>query len=240
MDKKSNNKFARINLLLGDDFLNKQLSKFMLLFLSFVLIFPAFANAEGNKKDQRQSPTQTRPLSQKAVQLRVDMRHLWNEHAFWTEKFVVSSLAGLEDQEQVLTRLLKNQDDLGNAIKPFYGEEAGNKLGQLLREHIQIAGNVVAAAKSGNQADFKRYNAEWFKNADDITNLLTAANPNYNKKELNDMMYMHLKLIADGVAAKLNKDWNANITALDKNQEHLMHMSDFLAEGIIKQFPNKF
>jgi hypothetical protein len=55
------------------------------------------------------------------------------------------------------------------------------------------------------------------------------------------MMYMHLKLITDGVVAKLNKDWNANIAAaLDKNQEHLMHMSDFLAEGIIKQFPNKF
>jgi hypothetical protein len=238
MEKKSNNKFARFNLLLGDDFLNRHLSKFMLLLLSFVLIFPAFTHAEVTKQTKRQ--TQVRPLSQKTVQLRVDLRHLWNEHAFWTEKFVVSSIAGLEDQEQVLARLLKNQDDLGNAIKPFYGEEAGNKLAQLLRDHILIAGKVVASAKSGNQADFKKYNTEWFKNADDITNFLTAANPNYNKKELNEMMYMHLKLITDGVVAKLNKDWNANIAALDKNQEHLMHMSDFLAEGIIKQFPNKF
>jgi hypothetical protein len=210
----------------------------MLLFLSFVLIFPAFANAEGNKRAERQP--QTQPLSQKAVQFKADMRELWTEHAFWTEKLIVSSIAGLEDQKPVLARLLKNQDDLGNAIKPFYGEEAGNKLAQLLRGHILIAGKVVAAAKSKNQADFKKYNTEWYKNADDITNFLTAANPNYNKKELNDMMYMHLKLITDGVVAKLNKDWNANITALDKNQNHLMHMSDFLAEGIIKQFPNKF
>lgn len=218
--------------------MNKQLFKFMLLFLSFVLIFPAFTNAEGNKRAERQ--TQTQPLSQKAVQLRADMRVLWMEHNFWTEKFVVSSIAGLEDQEPVLARLLKNQADLGNAIKPFYGEAAGNELGQLLREHIQIGGQVVAAAKSGNQADFKKYNAAWFKNADDITNFLTTANPNYNKKELNEMLYMHLKLITDGVVAKLNKDWRANIEALDKNEEHLLHMSDFLAEGIIKQFPNKF
>ncbi len=235
MDKKSNNKFARFNLLLGDDFLNKFLPKFMLLFLSFALIFPAFTNAEETKQVERQ----TQPLSQKACQLRVDLRHLWNEHAFWTEKFVVSSIAGLEDQKQVLARLLKNQDDFGNAIKPYYGEEAGNKLAQLLRGHILIAGKVVAAAKSGNQADLKKYNTEWFKNADDITNFLTAANPNYNKKELNEMMYTHLKLITDGVVAKLKKDWNANITALDNNQEHLMHMSDFLTDGIIKQFPNK-
>jgi hypothetical protein len=208
----------------------------MLLLLSFVLILPTFTNAEGNKRAERQ----TQPLTQKTVQLRVDLRHLWNEHAFWTEKFVVSSIAGLEDQEQVLARLLKNQDDLGNAIKPFYGEEAGNKLAQLLREHIQIAGKVVDAAKSGNQADFNKYNTEWFKNADDITNFLTAANPNYNKKELHEMFYMHLRLITEGVVAKLNKSWNGNITALDKNQEHLMHMSDFLTDGIIKQFPNKF
>ncbi len=218
--------------------MNNYLSKTMPLLLSLVLIFPAFTNAEETKQAEGQTAVQ--PISQKTVQLRVVMRELWTEHAFWTEKFIVSYIAGLEDQKPVLARLLKNQDDLGNAIKPYYGEEAGNKLAQLLRGHILIAGKVVAAAKSGNQADFKKYNTEWFKNADDITNFLSAANPNYNKKALNDMMYMHLKLITDGVVAKLNKDWNANITALDKNQDHLMHMADFLTNGIIKQFPNKF
>lgn len=212
------------------------LSKFMLLFLSFALIFPSFTNAEGNKHADRQM----KPESQKAAQLKADMRVLWMEHNFWTEKFVVSSVAGLEDQEPVLARLLKNQADLGNAIKPFYGEAAGNELGQLLREHIQIGGQVVAAAKSGNQADFKKYNAAWHKNADDITSFLTNANPNYDKKVLNEMLYMHLKLITDGVVAKLNKDWRANIEALDKNEAHLLQMSDALADGIIKQFPNKF
>lgn len=98
----------------------------------------------------------------------------------------------------------------------------------------------MAAAKSGNQADFKKYNTAWYKNADDITNFLTTANPNYNKKALKEMMDMHLKLITDIVVAKLKKDWDADIAAFDKNEAHLLHMADFLAEGIIKQFPNKF
>lgn len=72
--------------------------------------------------------------------------------------------------------LLFLKPSLGNAIKPYYGKKAGNKLAQLLRDHILIAGKVVAAAKSGNQPDFKKYNDEWFKNADDITNFLSAAN----------------------------------------------------------------
>jgi hypothetical protein len=214
----------------------KHFSKILVLLLSLVLVFPIVTIAEGNERTERQ----TQPLSQKTVELRVAMRELWTEHAFWTEKFVTSAINGLEDQEPLLARLLKNQDDLGNAIKPYYGEEAGNKLAQLLREHIQIAGKVVAAAKSGNQPDFKKHSDEWFKNADDITNFLSAANPHYNKEELKEMMYLHLRFITEGVAAKLNKAWNQNITALDKNQSHLMHMADFLTNGIIKQFPNKF
>ncbi|WP_420491006.1 glycosyltransferase [Neobacillus drentensis] len=208
----------------------------MILFLSFVLIFPAFTNAEENK----QTVQQTQQLSQKAAQFKADMRVLWMEHSLWTDKYIVSTLAGLEDQEKILARLLRNQDDIGNAIKPYYGEAAGNKLGQLLREHILLAGKVTAAAKSGNQVDFKKYNAQWFKNADDITNFLTAANPHYNKKELNGMMYMHLKLVTEIVVARLKKDWDADIAAFDKNEAHLLHMADFLADGIIKQFPNKF
>lgn len=214
----------------------KHLSKIMILFLSFVLICPAFTNAEGNKQSERQ----TQELSTKAAQLMADMRVLWTEHAFWTERYVVSAIAGLEDQELVLARLLKNQTDIGNAIKPFYGEEAGNKLAQLLREHIQIAGKVVAAAKSGNQPDFKKYNDEWFKNADDITDFLTSANPHFIKNEIKEMFYMHLKLVTQSAAARINKDYKTDIAAFDKNLAHLLHMSDAITEGIIKQFPDKF
>jgi hypothetical protein len=43
---------------------------------------------------------------------------------------------GLKDQKHILARLLHNQEDLGNIIKPYYGEEAGTKLTALLKEHI--------------------------------------------------------------------------------------------------------
>lgn len=214
----------------------KHLTKIMVLFLALVLICPAFTNAEGSKQLERQ----TQVLSPKAAQLMADMRVLWTEHAVWTDRYIVSAIAGLEDQELVLARLLKNQTDIGNAIKPFYGEQAGNKLAQLLREHIQIGGKVVGAAKSGNQPDFKKYNDEWFKNADDITNFLTAANPHYNKNEIREMLYMHLKLVTQSVAARINKDYKNDIAAFDKNLAHLLHMSDAITKGIIKQFPNKF
>ena len=65
--------------------------------------------------------------SPSAVELRTALRKLWEEHIVYTRNFIISALAGLDDTATVADRLLRNQDDLGAAIKPFYGEEAGTK-----------------------------------------------------------------------------------------------------------------
>ncbi|WP_206197375.1 glycosyltransferase [Peribacillus frigoritolerans] len=179
-------------------------------------------------------------ITKEALALKEDMRRLWIDHAIWTKSYIVSSINGLENQKELLARLLKNQDDIGNAIKPYYGEEAGNKLAELLRDHILIAGKLTAAAKSGNQSDFKKFHAEWYKNADDIAKFLSSANPNWSEKELKEALYMHLQFITDDVTARLKKDWNASILAFDKGLDHLLMMADVLSAGIMKQFPDKF
>ena len=94
--------------------------------------------------------------------------------------------------------------------KLYYGEEAGNKLASLLREHIQIAGQVVDAAKS-NSSDLEKYNKLWHENADKIADFLSSANPNYSNKQLKEMLYKHLELVTDQVIARLNKDWKKDI-----------------------------
>ena len=150
---------------------------FMLLMISLT---PISSFAVGNEESNAQKSC----LTPKMVQLKEDLRKLWIDHAVWTRGYVVSALAGLDDQKDVLTRLLRNQQDIGNAIKPYYGEAAGNKLAELLREHILLAGKVVDAAKSGNEADLKKYNAEWYRNADDIASFLSEANPNWSQKDI--------------------------------------------------------
>lgn len=125
-------------------------------------------------------PSTTAILSSPAVKLQGDLRKLWIDHTVWTRSYIVSALGGLEDQKDVLARLLRNQQDIGNTIKPYYGEEAGNKLAALLRDHILIAGQLIEAAKSRNQADYQKYDKAWHQNADDIAKLLSGANPNWS------------------------------------------------------------
>jgi len=79
------------------------------------------------------------------------MRKLWEDHITWTRLAIVSFAGGLPDLQATEARLLANQVDIGNAIKPYYGSTAGNRLTALLKDHILGAVALLQAAKSGDQ-----------------------------------------------------------------------------------------
>ena len=77
-------------------------------------------------------------------------------------------------------------------------------------------------------------------NADQIADFLSKANPNWPRATLVDMMKKHLATTTDEVVARLTKNWDADARAFDAVYDHILHMSDALADGIVKQFPEKF
>jgi hypothetical protein len=170
-----------------------------------------------------------------------DMRKLWEDHVTWTRLYIVSALGSLPDKEATAGRLLQNQKDIGDAIKPFYGDVAGDKLAGLLRDHILIAADLIDAAQHGDatkQADATR---RWSANADDIAAFLSGANPkNWSLADAKAMMHEHLDLTTEEVVAQLKKDWTASISAYDDIHIQILKMADMLSSGIEKQFPSKF
>src|SRR5215217_8746074 len=105
------------------------------------------------------------------------MRKLWEDHITWTRLTIVSLSNDLPDTGPTVQRLLQNQDDIGNAIKPFYGDAAGEQLSALLRDHILIAAEILQAAKSNDTTALNDAIARWYANADDIAVFLNHANP---------------------------------------------------------------
>jgi hypothetical protein len=190
---------------------------------------------------QQQDPmTGGAMYTKSAVDLRMDMRKLWEDHITYTRGFIISSIASLEDTGKVAERLLRNQDDIGSAIAPLYGEAAGKKLASLLRDHILIAADIVTAAKAGNNEGVASGQKRWQENADAIATFLSGANPNWSKQTLTNMLYEHLALTTTEVVSRLNKDWAADIAAYDKGHVHMLMFADMLTQGIVKQFPDKF
>ena len=172
---------------------------------------------------------------------RQTVRKLWEDHITWTRVYIISALAGLPEADTAAQRLLQNQVDLGNAIKPFYGDQAGEQLTSLLKDHILIAADLLAAAKSGDTAKFNDTNKRWYENANQIAAFLNSANPdNWPLDDMQSMMKSHLDLTLEEATARLNADWPGDVAAYDKVHNEILQMADMLTDGIIKQFPKKF
>src|SRR4051812_29863331 len=155
-----------------------------------------------------------------ATDLRNGMRKLWSEHTFYTHSYIVSAVAGLPDLPAITQRLLRNQDDIGSAIKPIYGDEAGKKLAALLRDHILIAADIVKAAKASDAKAVDAGQKKWRGNADDLAAFLSGANPNWKKPELTDMLYKHLDFVTQQAVSRIKMDWPADIKAYDAGNDH--------------------
>lgn len=169
------------------------------------------------------------------------MRKLWEDHITWTRLVIVSIANDLPDSDLTVQRLLQNQADIGDAIKPFYGEAAGNQLTVLLTDHILIAAEILQAAKNGDTAAQNDAITRWYANADDIAEFLNAANPkNWPLEVMKAMMREHLDLTLQEAVTYLNGDHAASIAAYDQIHIQILGMADMLSEGIIRQFPNKF
>ena len=178
--------------------------------------------------------------SNEGVKLRTGMNKLWEDHITWTRNVICCLVDGLQGSDHALRRLMQNQNDIGNAIQPFYGEDAGKKLTALLHDHISISADVVNAAKMGDNNRLAEANKKWTANADEISTFLTKANPNWKLDEMKHMMHEHLQLTTDEAVARIKKDYAADVMAYDKVHNEILAMSDMLSEGIIMQFPDKF
>jgi hypothetical protein len=179
--------------------------------------------------------------SAKATTFRAAMNKLWEDHIVWTRMVIVDFAAGLPDLKTAEARLLRNQTDIGNAIKPFYGAAAGNKLTSLLRTHILEAVPVLAAAKAGDKTKLTSALGAWYANARQIAAFLSKANPrNWPLKMTNTMMRQHLALTTKEATARLQGNWSADVAAYDQVHAEILKMADMLSSGIIRQFANRF
>ena len=177
----------------------------------------------------------------KAIRFHDGMRKLWEDHITWTRLAIVSFAGGLPDFDQTAARLLRNQTDIGNAIKPYYGRKAGERLTALLKEHIAGAVDLLKAAKGGDDNAFATAKDAWYRNGRQIARFLSSANPRVLPFARTDrLMKGHLDDTLDEAAHQLGGDFGASVRDYDHIHQHILRMSDAISNGIIRQFPDRF
>jgi len=201
----------------------------------------ALALSGGHDAAAQGASAEHRPVSQQELVFRMDLRRLWEDHVTWTRMAIISLTTDSPDTDATVGRLLRNQADLGDAIAPYYGRAAADELTRLLRDHILIAADLVAAAAAGDAASVEDAQTRWSGNADQIAAFLAAANPrSWTVGDLSAMLDEHLRLTTDEALARLAGDWAADVAAYDAIHLHALGMADTLSSGIVSQFPGRF
>jgi hypothetical protein len=178
--------------------------------------------------------------SDAALSLRTGLRKLWADHVIWTRQYIVAVTDDTPDAGAAAGRLLQNQEHIGAAIVPYYGQAAGEKLTTLLKEHIMIAVDLLAAAKAGDDARLHQEDQKWTTNAGAIADFLSAANPAWPRKDVEDLLNLHLSLTKGEAVARLGAKWDEDVKAFDDIFTEILTVSDTLTNGIMQQFPDRF
>lgn len=177
----------------------------------------------------------------KQVAFKDAMRGLWEAHGTWTERAIVDFVGGLPDTQLVVARLLQNQTDIGNAVKPYYGTKGGNELTALLKGHIKAAVAVLAAAKSGDASAVASAKTAFYANGNQVARFLHAANPHHwALGAMQSMMRIHLNQVVTLAVDQLQGNYTAAIKLYDVYIDHILDMADMLSTGIMQQFPARF
>ena len=207
------------------------------------LVTPALAGAEDAHADSHSahSTTPPRALTAQQVVFHDQMRKLWEDHVTWTRLAIVTFADGSAGFGATAGRLLQNQTDIGDAIKPFFGDSAGNQLAALLHDHITIAVELLQAAKAGDSAALADASTRWYANANDIADFLAAANPRFwPQAAMRASMKLHLDQTLAEAQHELAGDYAASVSDYEAIHAHILQMADTLSDGIMHAFPQRF
>lgn len=167
-------------------------------------------------------------------------RLLWEEHVNWTRMTIISIVFKLPDLPEVQARLLRNATDLGNCLRPFYGDQIADKYAELIKAHLVIAAELVTAAANGDTKAAAEKEKEWYRNADEISMFLSSINPYIDLEEIRKMLYMHLALTKQEAVTMIEGNFREDVAVFDEIEAQALEMSDMIADGIIRQFPAMF
>jgi hypothetical protein len=175
-------------------------------------------------------------FSQGEVNLTNLMRLLWEQHVYWTRMTILSIAHDLPDLSPTIERLLRNATDFEIAFNPFYGEGIAHQFGNLIKEHLVIAAELVKAAKAGDNQKVADAERRWYANADKIVYFLNQINPNWPVEAMRGLWYKHLALTKSEAVARLSKDYAKDIATFDQIEQEALMMADDFAMGIMRQF----
>jgi len=181
----------------------------------------------------------------KVADAKMALRTLYIDHIFWVRSLVISTRLG---EKQAVSEAdeygLANAKAIGGSVGPFYGQAAADKFTSLFVGHYSAVKGYMSAAFAngfkGNAARRKAALDALMQNANEIAVFVSSANPNLPKATVSGFLVTHVQQHVMSIDATAKKDWSREADMWEPMVKEIYALSDALADGIAKQFPEKF
>ena len=178
-------------------------------------------------------------INPKELNVILEYRLLWNQHAEWTRMAINAIIFQLPNQQEEVNRLLRNPIDFEKALSFFYGKRKAQHFSSLLTEHLVLAADMIQAMMAGDTQKVQEITCKWYQNGNEIAEFLGCINPYWSYTEWREMFLIHLGYVTDLATTLLGNCYKENIKIYDKFELEALEMADVMARGIIRQFPRK-
>jgi hypothetical protein len=206
----------------------------LLLAAALALVLPAFSQAAAK-------PAAPSTVPVKAADTRAALRDLWIGHVFWVRNVVDASFDGdTAASRSAEQQVVANAKAIAGSIEPFYGKPASDALFGLLAGHWGAIKDRLEATKAGDKSREDASMKAMLKNADEIAAFLSGANPNLRRDTLYGLLTAHGGHHVQQIDQFKAKQYDAEAKTWAAMTNHMYVIADALANGIAKQFPDKF
>lgn len=208
--------------------------------VGLILFLLVYSAVKGDPDTKGRIGSNTTTQIQSATALRTQMIALWEQHVVWNRNVMICIVDELPGSEQAMVQLHQNKVEMGDAIKPFYGTEAGNRFIELLDEHIQLSVDVICLVKAGKNTELREANQQWYRNADEIVVFLAEANPYWGRADSKRIIKEQLIITTSQAVNRIQQNYHADLVAFDKANLDAGKMAAVFSDGIEWQFPGRF
>lgn len=179
--------------------------------------------------------------SSKVVQTEAALRDLWVGHVFWVRNVAVDTLAGNTAAAAAAeNEVVANARQIADAIEPYYGKGASEKLFGLLAAHYGAVKQYLEATAAGSKVKQDAATKAMTSNAAEIARFLSGANPNLPFATLNSLLLAHIGHHVLEIQQLKAKQYAEEAQTWEAMKQHMYVIADALAGAIAKQFPAKF
>lgn len=140
------------------------------------------------------------------------------------------------DLDASVARLLRNVPDFEALLNEFYNRMDVQTFGELLRDHLVIAAELVQAAKAGDDQAVSDLTTRWYENADQIVEQMNRMNRFWTPEEMRPLWHRHLDLTINEAVQILGGEYAESVTTFDEIEREALLMADAFWRGIVRQF----